>query len=336
MIEGKNTNISESSSLGKNVSIRGDDITIEDGVVVGDNTKISARKIHIGYGTHIEENCNLLLGGDNSELHFGDHCFIGNDSKIHMPVFKTGDYVRLNNHLFANGLKACLLGHNIWVGQNCILNAYDELTIGNGVGIGTYSCIWTHARHGELLEGCTAFNVSPVNIEDDVWILGSYNVISPGVTLGKRAVVITGSVVTKNVLPNTTVAGNPAKDVTEKIPFYKEKVTLDEKLEMIDHFLNNLFEQDFDGEASKTKSGWKLSGGNAQGDIVLMPIAEDDNISINDEEQVIFTKRNDLQKNYENLTVFDLSSKTYTKRRTALEVMIIKSLLYEKARFLPV
>lgn len=35
--------------------------------------------------------------------------------------------------------------------------------------------------------------------------------VLPGVTIGDNAVVGAGSVVTKDVLPNTIVAGNPAK-----------------------------------------------------------------------------------------------------------------------------
>jgi acetyltransferase-like isoleucine patch superfamily enzyme len=116
----------------------------------------------------------------------------------------------LHNHLLVNGYKPCNLGHNVWIRQNCILNSTDRLTIGNGVGIGTYSCVWTHGFFGELIGGCTIFKIAPVLIEDDVWLIGSFNVISPGITIGKRSVILTGSVVTKDVPPYACVAGNPA------------------------------------------------------------------------------------------------------------------------------
>ena len=43
--------------------------------------------------------------------------------------------------------------------------------------------------------------------------IGANATILPGVTIGQGAVVGAGAVVTKNVEPNTTVIGNPAKKV---------------------------------------------------------------------------------------------------------------------------
>jgi acetyltransferase-like isoleucine patch superfamily enzyme len=50
---------------------------------------------------------------------------------------------------------------------------------------------------------------APVKNADNVWI-GMNAVILKGVTIGENCVVAAGSVVTKNVEPNTVVAGNPA------------------------------------------------------------------------------------------------------------------------------
>jgi acetyltransferase-like isoleucine patch superfamily enzyme len=50
---------------------------------------------------------------------------------------------------------------------------------------------------------------APVTIADNVWI-GMNAVVLKGVTIGENSVVAAGSVVTKSVLPNTVVAGNPA------------------------------------------------------------------------------------------------------------------------------
>src|SRR5438046_2644505 len=55
---------------------------------------------------------------------------------------------------------------------------------------------------------------APVIIADNVWI-GMNAVILKGVTVGENSVVAAGSVVTKNVEPNTVVAGNPAQVVKQ-------------------------------------------------------------------------------------------------------------------------
>ena len=52
----------------------------------------------------------------------------------------------------------------------------------------------------------------PVLIEDNVFI-GTGAIVLKGVTIGRNSVVGAGSIVTKNVPPNTIVAGNPAKPI---------------------------------------------------------------------------------------------------------------------------
>ena len=328
---GEKVKLGRSVKLGENAVIKGKEIKIEDDVSIGNNTVISAQKIYIGFGTAIEENCKIFkVSGETSEFSLGDNCFIGHDSKIAVPVFKTGDYVSLNNHLFVNGIKPCIIGHNVWIGQNCILNSRDNLTIGNGVGIGTYSCLWTHGAHGELLEGCKILKVAPVVLEDDVWIVGSFNVVSPGVRLGKKSVILTGSVVTKDVAPCSCVAGNPAKDITDKLQPYKE-ISLDEKYEMMKKFMEEFASS---RNAEKIHDGWRIPKEKDTYEIVFMEDANNKTVQ-KDVPQVIFTKKNTVTKSLRKTTIFDLETKTYTKKRTAAEIAVIKSLLYSKARFCP-
>jgi acetyltransferase-like isoleucine patch superfamily enzyme len=50
----------------------------------------------------------------------------------------------------------------------------------------------------------------PIVIERNVWIAAGATIIG-GVTVGEDSVVAAGSVVTKDVPPNTLVGGNPAR-----------------------------------------------------------------------------------------------------------------------------
>lgn len=108
-------------------------------------------------------------------------------------------------------------GHRLHVGDRTFVNA-DFLTLGGGeirigsdVLIGPSVRIYTptHVLDPALRpQGWE--RVSPVTIEDGVWLGGSV-VVCPGVTIGARSVIGAGSVVTKDVPPDVVAAGNPAR-----------------------------------------------------------------------------------------------------------------------------
>lgn len=301
-----------------NSDMDGDDIgnlQIGDNVTIGDNTIIRTKKLHIGFGTEIEANCKIFC---KDEFNMGDNSFLGHDSKILVPQFKCGDYVELHNHLFCNGECPCIIGSNVWIGQNDILNARALLVIGNGVGIGTYSSVWTHGMHGELLEGCTVYKVAPTEIEDDAWIVGSFNVIATGLRIGKKSIILSGSQVTKNVPALTVWGGNPAVDITAKLknPPYKE-ITLDEKYEMMKKFVDEFY----------------AMCPEYKGQVQLIPEIEFET-PIAVEAKIVITKINKSVPHFD-ITIFDLTTKRYNKLRTPVEIALIKFLLYERARFLP-
>lgn len=59
--------------------------------------------------------------------------------------------------------------------------------------------------------------IAPVIIEKDVWI-GMNCLILKGVTVGHGSVIAAGSIVTKNVEPESIYGGNPAKRIKSIIP----------------------------------------------------------------------------------------------------------------------
>lgn len=84
----------------------------------------------------------------------------------------------------------------------------------DGVSLAGQIFILTHNKpmdyHKHLVE---AF-LGPVIIKKNAWVAISV-VILPGVTIGEGAIVASGSVVTKDVPPNTLVGGAPAKVIKE-------------------------------------------------------------------------------------------------------------------------
>ena len=328
------TSLPPSFKIGNNTRIRGNRIIIDNDVSIGSNTIISATYISIGKGSKIEDNCRIILTGEQSKFTVGDNCLVGTDSKIVAPIFEAGDYVTLHNHLLVNGYKPCKIGHNVWVGQNCILNATDSLTIEDNVGIGAYSSVWTHGFWGERIEGCRIYKIAPVTIEEGAFIEGSYNVISPGIIVGKKAVVLPGSVVTKTVLPFTCVAGTPAREVTEKVNPYT-KVTLEQKYKMMRTFMLEFLESIANKEVTPLSNGWHIKEDCEEYDILFLKKVEDNTFG-DDSAKIVITKKNTIRlQSYQNITVFDLSTKTYTKKRTDLESRVIRFLLPCRARFTP-
>ena len=111
----------------------------------------------------------------------------------------------------------CDYGYNISLGDgaflnfNCIILDVVEVVIGNGTQIGPAVQIYTadHPRDADTRKTGLEFG-RPVRIGSDVWI-GGGAIILPGVTIGDGAVIGAGSVVTRDVGPGVTVAGNPAR-----------------------------------------------------------------------------------------------------------------------------
>ncbi len=115
----------------------------------------------------------------------------------------------------------CVYGKNIHFGDEVYLNVQcvildcGEVRIGDRVMIGPAVQIYT-AAHLLQAEGRNqGLEIAkPVTIKDSVWI-GGGAILLPGVTVGAKAVIGAGAVVSRDVAPNTVVVGNPARVVRE-------------------------------------------------------------------------------------------------------------------------
>ncbi len=118
------------------------------------------------------------------------------------------------------------IGENTFINVNCVIIDDAPVRIGARVLIGPHVQLVT-AMHplrvadrrtpvNEVATGHAAWRTmtAPVTIEDDVW-LGGGVIVLPGVTVGARSTVGAGSVVTKDVPPDTLVVGTPARPVRD-------------------------------------------------------------------------------------------------------------------------
>ena len=95
----------------------------------------------------------------------------------------------------------------------CYLDNRRGIIIGNNAGIAHNTKIYTLGH--DLDDPQFKTKGAEVIIEDNAFIF-SNALIMPGVTIGEGAIVLAGSVVTKDVEPWTIVGGNPAKKIRER------------------------------------------------------------------------------------------------------------------------
>ncbi|HEY5984209.1 MAG TPA: hypothetical protein VIU38_12130 [Anaerolineales bacterium] len=167
------------------------DVKIGRGVIFGRNVRFACKRVRIGDGVVIQD-----------------------DVRVEVTDFELGDFGTIYFGCFFPGPGKVKIGHNFWLGNNSIVDGQAETTIGNNVGVGAHSQLWTHMRFGDVVAGCRFDSQKPLNIGDDVWLVG-HNLISP-VSIGDRSLAMLGSLIVKDIEPDRIVAGSPASDQTGK------------------------------------------------------------------------------------------------------------------------
>jgi acetyltransferase-like isoleucine patch superfamily enzyme len=111
---------------------------------------------------------------------------------------------------YTTGGENIRVGRNVFINQNCTMYDLGGIDIADDVMIGPNVNIITSGHPIEPARRRDGVTAKPVVIERNVWIAAGVTIIG-GVTVGENSVVAAGSVVTKDVPPNTLVGGNPAR-----------------------------------------------------------------------------------------------------------------------------
>lgn len=139
--------------------------------------------------------------GENVKIHnfvnlYG--CEIGDNTKIGVFVeiqknAKVGKHCKISSHTFI--CEGVTIEDNVFIGHSVVFinDTYPRATNGNG-----------------RLQTQEDWKVEPILVKNGASI-GSNCTILGNVTIGENAIVGAGSVVTRDVPPNTIVAGNPAR-----------------------------------------------------------------------------------------------------------------------------
>lgn len=126
---------------------------------------------------------------------------MGEGSSIHMGLF-----------LYTYGNIS--IGVNTVIDRDCSLDGRGGIAIGDNVNLAPEVMVLTASHDPDDTEGFSGIT-KPVHIGDYAWI-ATRAIILPGTTIGRGAVVGAGSVVTRDVEPDTIVAGNPARPIRKR------------------------------------------------------------------------------------------------------------------------
>ena len=156
--------------------------------------------------------------GQNSTIIGGDSIIIGDDfhagSRLKLQVWNKHN----NSHVMEDYDALLQIGDSVSFMENVMVSCVSQITIGYGV------LLWDNVFISDNLHGKTGeqidlpplerklFVKGPIVIEDNVWI-GRNACIMGNVCIGKGAIIGANAVVTHDVLPNTVVAGVPAKEI---------------------------------------------------------------------------------------------------------------------------
>ncbi len=107
------------------------------------------------------------------------------------------------------------LGSKVFFNFNCVVLDVAKVTIGDHTLFGPAVQIYTATHPLDADERRRGLeSAKPISIGADVWV-GGGAIICPGVTIGDRAVIGAGSVVTRDIPADTIAAGNPAKVIRD-------------------------------------------------------------------------------------------------------------------------
>lgn len=174
------------------------------------------KEIRIDVTKQTEE--ELALAAEHAQLVFRfNHTMPGTPEYaelLHRIFPEMGENSRVEAPLTAVRPHMVRIGKNVVVMPGCLMMSAGGITIDDGAMIAAN--VQLISNNHDLYER-QVITCKPVHIGKNAWV-GAGSTILPGVTIGANAVVGAASVVTKDVAPNTIVAGNPAKLIKEIPP----------------------------------------------------------------------------------------------------------------------
>ena len=118
-------------------------------------------------------------------------------------------------NLYRRGLAGLRIGEDCFLGDECLLDLAEGITLERQVTLAERVLVLTHTNvgyHDHPLQAHFPAMAAPVVIEQGSFV-GASATLLPGIRIGARSFVAAGSVVTADVPPGALVAGVPARVV---------------------------------------------------------------------------------------------------------------------------
>ena len=144
---------------------------------------------------------------------------IGSDAIVHGPRFF---------NLYRVGLEGLSIGQFCFVGEECLFDLADRITLRDHATVSERVTILTHTNVGyrnHPLQPYLPPVAAPVYLDYGCFV-GANATILPGVRIGACSVVAAGAVVTEDVPPWHVVAGVPARVLRRVTPADDDSATL--------------------------------------------------------------------------------------------------------------
>jgi len=161
------------------------------------------KKVSIGFGS-------FVLASSFSKISIGDYSQIRQFTWIICSEVSIGKYTEIAPFVWIWGAGRLEIGNKCYIGSQCIINLRrNNFKMGEYAGLGPGSIVYTHGQWLPYTQGWPR-TYGDVILEDYAWVPAKV-FLSPGVKVGTKSIVGSGSIVTRDIPPYSFAAGVPAK-----------------------------------------------------------------------------------------------------------------------------
>ena len=204
----KDLNFVKSTTLNDNIIVhipKNHDINLYNEFFIN-NSSTSNDNINI-YLFNPVAKCKISIYGSNVNF----YCFTEKKFNSKFLIYENSNIV-IGEDSTANGLNGVTFNSDIFIGKDVMISHNVELQSDD-----------QHIIIDLPLKPNLIKQRNYINIGDHVW-LGKRSMILKNVNIGKGSIVGAGSIVTKDVVKYTAVAGNPAKKIKDHVSWQRGNI----------------------------------------------------------------------------------------------------------------